>query len=299
MSLRSIIRDPLLHFLVLAVGLFILHDLLVHSDEEDDMRRIVVDRAALLNFIQFRTRSFDLETAEQQLESFSDTEIRYLVEDLVREEALAREARALGLDRNDYVIKRRLVQKLDYIARGFADAAFEVTEQDLERYFDENKADFYMEPRITFTHVFFRGDENDGGADAAERAAAALLRVREDSAGFSDARNYGERFLYGLNFADRSRSLIESQFGSTMTDSLFSGDVPFGEWAGPFESEHGAHIVLVANLMPGREPTLDEVRPQVTQQATRAMVEQQAEEATAQIVQRYDVDLRYRDEALN
>ena len=298
MSLRSIIRDPLLHFLVLAMGLFVLHELLVHSNEEDDNRRIIVDRTALLNFIQFRTRSFDLETAEQQLESFSDTEIQYLVEDLVREEALAREARALGLDRNDYVIKRRLVQKLDYIARGFADAAFEVTEQDLESYFDENKADFYIEPRITFTHVFFGNDEH-GGVGAAERAAAALLRVREDSAGFSDARNYGERFLYGLNFADRSRSLIESQFGTAITESLFSGDVPVGEWAGPFESEHGAHIVLVANLMPGREPTLDEVRPQVTQQATRALVEQQAEEATAQIVQRYDIDLRYNEEALN
>ena len=298
MSLRSILRDPLLHFLVLAAGLFVLHELVVHPDEEDDNRRIIVDRAALLNFIQFRTRSFDLETAEQQLESFSETEIQFLVDDLVREEALAREARALGLDRNDYVIKRRLVQKLDYIARGFADAAFEVTEQDLESYFDENKAEFYIEPRITFTHVFFRGSET-GGAGAAERAAAALLRVREDSAGFSDARNYGERFLYGLNFADRSRSLIESQFGTTMTESLFSGDVPVGEWAGPFESEHGAHIVLVANLMAGREPTLAEVRPQVTQQATRALVEQQAEEATEQIVQRYVVDLRYREGALN
>lgn len=298
MSLRSIIRDPLLHFLVLAAGLFVLHELLVHSNEEDDSRLIVVDRPALLNFIQFRTRSFDLETAEQQLESFTDTEIQFLVEDLVREEALAREARALGLDRNDYVIKRRLVQKLDYIARGFADAAFEVTEEDLESYFEENKADFYIEPRITFTHVFFRADEN-AGAGAAERAAEAVLRVREDAAGFSDARNYGERFLYGLNFADRSRSLIESQFGATMTESLFSGDVPVGEWAGPFESEHGAHIVLVANLRDGREPTLDEVRPQVTQQATRAMVERQAEEATEQIVQRYEVDLRYGAGALN
>lgn len=290
MTAKTILREPLLHFLVLAVGLFFVHDAMVHEDPEADARKIVVDRAALLNFIQYRSRAFDPEQAEQQLASFSEDELQRIIDDLVREEALAREARALGLEQNDYVIKRRLVQKLDYIARGFAESTFEITEAEIEAYFEENKADFYVQPRITFTHVFFSA-ERHGANGAMERAAEALRKLRAEGVLDAMAGQYGDRFLYGLNFADRSKVLIQSQFGDAMTSTLFSGEVPPGEWSGPFETEYGAHIVLLANLQPGHAPDLAEVLPQVTQQASRALAERRANEASKQIVDRYDVEI--------
>ena len=290
MNVKSILREPLLHFLVLAAGLFVVHDALVHEDPEEDARKIVVDRTALLNFIQYRSRAFDPEQAEQQLASFTEDELQRIIDDLVREEALAREARALGLEQNDYVIKRRLVQKLDYIARGFAESTFVIDEADVEAYFEENKADFYVQPRITFTHVFFNA-EQDGANGAMERAAETLQKLRAEGVRYDTAGQYGDRFLYGLNFADRSKVLIENQFGDAVASTLFSGEVPLGEWSGPFETEYGAHIVLLANLRPGHAPELAEVRQQVTQQARRALAERRADEASQQIVDRYDVEI--------
>lgn len=288
--MKAILREPLLHFLVLAVGLFFVHDAMVHDDPEADARKIVVDRAALLNFIQYRSRAFDPVLAEQQLASFTEDELQRIIDDLVREEALAREARALGLEQNDYVIKRRLVQKLDYIARGFAESTFEITDTEVEAYFEENKADFYIQPRITFTHVFFSA-ERHGASGAMERAADALQKIRAEGVRHATAGQYGDRFLYGLNFADRSKVLIQGQFGDAMANALFSGEVPAGEWSGPFETEYGAHIVLLASLRPGRAPDLVEVLPQVTQQASRSLADRRANEASQQIVDRYDVEV--------
>lgn len=127
--MKSIHKEPLLHFLMLAIGLFFLHSAVSHNDDNDDLKRIVVNQDALLSFIQYRTKSFEPVTAQKQLESLSDEALERLVADYVREEALYREARSLGLDRDDYVIKRRQIQKINYIARGFAESTGEVTEK--------------------------------------------------------------------------------------------------------------------------------------------------------------------------
>lgn len=290
--LKSTFRDPLLHFIVLAIGLFVLHDLVAHEDEDASTRRIEVDRAALLNFIQYRTKSFDQEAAERQLASLSGIELDTIIREFVREEAMAREARELGLDRDDYVIKRRLVQKLDYVARGFVEAAFEITDDDIAEYFEENREDFYVHPRITFTHVFFSADRH-GQNRAADLAAETLKRIRADGARFEDASRYGERFLYGLNYVDRSRLLVESHFGARVADTLFSLDPASRDWRGPLRSKHGAHLVLVTELEPGRNPSLDEVRPLVAQQAARALSDRRARAAAQKIVDAYDVEVTY------
>lgn len=290
-TVKNLLRDPLLHFLVLAIGLFVLHDIVAH-DEEANARHIVVDRAVLLNFIQYRTKSFDLEVAERQLAKLTSDELDTIVNEFIREEALAREARELGLDQNDYVIKRRLVQKLDYVARGFVEAAFQVTEEDVRAYFEENRPDFYIQPRITFTHVFFSAERH--GADEAEQlAATTLAQLRQSRARFEDAGQYGERFLYGLNYVDRSRILVESHFGTELTEAIFGIDPSVDDWSGPFRSDHGAHLVLVTAVQPGRNPSLDEVRPQVVQQASRALGERRAREAAQKIVDAYDVEVLY------
>ena len=290
--LKSILRDPLLHFLVLAIALFALHDIVAHEDASANARQIVVDRDALLNFIQYRSKSFDQEVAERQLAALTSDELDKIITELVREEALAREAKALGLDQNDYVIKRRLVQKVDYVARGFADAAFKVTEEDIRAYFEENRADFYIQPRVTFTHVYFSSERN--GVDNAEQLAAeAMIRLREDGANFEDAGQYGERFLYGLNYVDRSRILVESHLGAEMTEAIFGLDPASAGWSGPFRSDHGAHVVLVTAVEPGRDPSLHEVRTQVEQQASRALSERRARHAAQMIVDAYDVEVIY------
>ena len=76
-----------------------------------------------------------------------------LVDDFVREEALHREALALGMDANDYVIKQRLIQSIQFITNGFVTAAVDVSDDDVADYYEANKDDYYVDPYVTFTHV--------------------------------------------------------------------------------------------------------------------------------------------------
>ena len=115
-----------------------------------------MDQDALLTFIQYRIKAFNPDLAAEKLGSLSDEELQRLIDDYVREEVLHREALALGLDEDDYIIRRRLVQKLEFITEGFAEAGADVDDAALQRYFDANKADYYVEPYVTFAHVFFQ-----------------------------------------------------------------------------------------------------------------------------------------------
>ena len=109
--LLKFVKDPLAHFLALGLGLFLLFGML-NSDvgDPDDPNRIRVDRDASLSLIQHRAKTFQPETAEARLQSLSQEQLQLLIDDYVREEALYREALALGLNANDYIIKRRIIQ---------------------------------------------------------------------------------------------------------------------------------------------------------------------------------------------
>ena len=289
--MRSLHKEPLLHFLVLALGLFVWHSAVSH-DEESGVKQIVVDEDSLLNFIQYRTRSFEPVTARQQLDSLSDDDLQKVIEDYVREEALYREAVTLGLDRDDYVIKRRLIQKVDYIARGFSESINRVSEEDIRNYFEKNRADYYIEPRITFTHVFF-SKERYGESGAWALAGQKLADLNRSNTGFEAASKHGERFLYGMNYAERSEQFVQSHFGEKMTRELFAIDSEGDAWHGPFRSPHGAHVVMVKQKQAGRMPLLAEVRGRVELEAQRALTVERSREATQQIVDSYDIDIVY------
>ena len=111
----------------------------------------------------------------------------------VREQALYREALSLGLDANDYIIKRRLIQKLDFISQGFAEAAIKLSAKEIEAYYTANKKAYYVQPSVTFTHVFF--DAHKRGADqAAALARRGLAELNGKTVPFTDAPAHGDRF---------------------------------------------------------------------------------------------------------
>ena len=290
-SWKNLTKEPLIQFLVLAIGLFILHDAVSHEDV--DVKQIVVDENSLLNFIQYRTKSFEPVTAKQKLDSFTDSELKKVINDYVREEALYREAKVMELARDDYVIKRRLIQKVDYIARGFAESFNEVSKEDVEKFFKENKDYYYIKPRITFTHVFY-SSEKHGFNKARSLAVSKLVDLKSTNATFNDASKYGERFLYGLNYVERSELYIESHFGQTMTKELFEAKPNQTRWLGPMLSNHGAHLVMMTDKQEGRMPSLEEVYSRVEQEARRAIIAERANKATQQIVDSYKIDVVYK-----
>ena len=290
--MKRFLKEPLVHFLAAGLGLFVLFGLVNRDEVDADPNVVIVDRDALLTFVQYRIKAFNPALAEQKLEAMSGEELEQFIDDYVREEVLHREALALGLDEDDYVIRRRLVQKLEFITEGFAESSVAVDESALQRYFDANKADYFVEPYVTFTHVFFQTEDRPR-EEARALAKKELAKLNRDAVPFSDAPQHGERFLYHVNYVERTPDYVGSHFGPPMARALFALEPNEFVWRGPFDSAYGVHLVLLTTNEPGREPELAELRDRIHEDARRAMVREETEDAIAEVVEAYDVRVLY------
>jgi hypothetical protein len=289
------LKDPLVHFLALGLGLFVLYAAInPDSGGTDDPKRIVVNREALLTFVQYRTKTFQPKLAAARLDAMSDKQLKHLIDAYVREEALHREAKGLGLGRDDYVIKRRMIQKIDFITQGFAEAAIKVSDADVKAYFEANKTRYREQAFITFTHVFF-GTKRRSAAEAQVLSEATLAVLKADAAVFSDAPKHGERFPYGVNYVERTKEHVESHFGHEMAGALFGLEPDDSVWRGPFRSSYGAHLVMVVKKRDARYPALKEIRARVEADFKSERKKEQSDKAIKAIVDTYTVAIDLKD----
>lgn len=286
--MNRLLKEPLLHFLLAGLALFIVYEWVAGDEEALDSKVIVVDRDALLTFVQFRTRAFEPRVAAARLDGMSEQELELLIADYVREEALHREALALGVDKNDYVIKQRMIQSIQFITNGFVTAAVEVTDDDVADYFAGNRDDYFIDPVVTFAHVFF-SNEDRAHDELMALAAQKLAELNRARVPFTDAPGHGERFPYFVNYVERNPDFVASHFGSRMAEALFALEPSDAEWRGPFVSSYGAHIVMLTRNVPGRYPDLDEVGDSVRQDAEREALDAAQELAIQSIVDTYEI----------
>ena len=286
--MTTLIKEPLVHFLAVGLGLFVLFEFVAGDEAAYDSKVIDIDRGALLTFVQYRTRAFEPRMAGERLDRMSEEELDQLINDYVREEALHREALALGMDKNDYIIKRRMIQSIEFITDGFVTALVEVSDEDVEAYFEANRDDYYIDPYVTFTHVFF-GRERHSPDELLRLANAKLAELNANKVHFSEAPRYGDRFPFFVNYVERNPEFIASHFGLPMTQAVFAIEPGDNAWHGPFESEYGAHLVLLTRSVAGRYPELAEIEPGVRDDAERQALAAQKDKAIQAIVDTYEV----------
>jgi hypothetical protein len=286
--MKNIFTEPLLHFLLLGVGLFVLFEFVAGEDASYDENVIVVDRNTLLTFVQFRARAFEPGGAAAYLDELQEGELERLIDDYLREEALYRQAVALGVDDNDYVIKRRMIQSVEFITNGFVTAAVDLGEEDIEAFFEANKDDYFIAPYMTFTHVYFEKDKR--GADAAlALAEVKLTELNAARVSFAEAPRHGDRFPYFLNYVERDPDFVASHFGPPVAEQLFMLEPDLALWQGPFVSPYGYHLVLLTKKVEGRYPDLDEVRERVRSDAEQVEIDMMQDKAIQAIVDTYEV----------
>ena len=185
----------------------------------------------------------------------SDPERKSLIDGFVREEIYYREALALGLDRDDAVVRRRLRQKLEFISEDLI-ALAEPDDRELQAYLDTN-ADTYRQSTVyRFQQVYL--NPNKRGEQAETDALALLARLRDGSV---DAASAGDSIMLQYQFEKASDRGIEREFGQAFLQQL--AQLPAGSWQGPIVSGFGLHLVYVAERVDGEVPQLDEVRGQV------------------------------------
>lgn len=293
--IRKIIQEPLLHFLLVGALLFVVYGYVGDQSEAiDSSRRIVVNDDRLLEYLQLRSKTVSPDNVRKQMESMSGQELALVVESFVREEALYREAKALGLDEKDVGVRQRMVRQLEFINQGMLNAAIELGEDDLREFLANNEQRYVEPPTITFTHVFFSSDRR-GKDEASQKAIATLRELKSDPDGspvpFHRAPGYGDRFLYRQNYVKQELDEIRSHFGEAMQQAVFAIQPSDQQWHGPFESLYGFHLVMVTRKSDQRVPEFDEIRKRLEADTYQAKLDQQIRDLEKAVVEGYDIEI--------
>lgn len=241
--LRRLLREPLLHVVVLGVLLFALHRAVAPPSAGEE---IVVPPDALAAMREeFRRRTTRMPSA---------TDEQAMLEKWVDDEVLVREALSLGLDRGDGVVRRRLIQKMEYLIEN-TEPVQAPTDAELQTYLAANIARYATPARVSFTHVFVSAQR--AGAAAAEEAAA--LKTRLDDG--ADPAALGDPFLRGRDVRLHTQAELASGFGAPFAAAVVQ--LPEGTWSAPIRSSFGLHLVRVSEKRAGAEAGLATVRPQL------------------------------------
>ncbi|GAB3338218.1 peptidyl-prolyl cis-trans isomerase [Marilutibacter aestuarii] len=266
----AFLREPLVHFLLLGGLLFVLYGAL-NRDALRAPDEIVVDQARVDALQEVFERTWQRPP--------NAVELRNLVDGWVREEILYREGVAAGLDEDDTVVRRRVVQKMQFMSEGMA-AAAAPSDAELEAWLQAHADAYRMPPRYTLQQVFFepRGDVKARRA----RIAAGLAALREGRAD-----GVGDTTLLPGRLEDASANEYARIFGEAFVEGLAT--LPEGRWSGPVESGYGQHLVRIESRTPGRMPDLAEVRAQVERDLTRARGDEVAESLYQGLRTRYKV----------
>jgi PPIC-type PPIASE domain len=247
--MKRILKEPLFHFLLLGAGLFIAYGLISKPGSNSAPEKIVVTVGQIEHLAAGFAKTWQRPPTAEELAG--------LVRDHVREEVLCREAMALGLDKDDIVIRRRLRQKMEFVSDDIA-AQTEPTDDELNAYLKAHPDSFRVERQFTFSQIFL--DPAKHGENLA-RDTAQLLAKLNQAGSKADISALGDSFLLEHTFQSVPTSEVAKQFGEKFAANL--GELPRDQWQGPIESGYGAHLVFVSQRTEGRLPALADAREAV------------------------------------
>lgn len=247
--LKRWLHEPLVHFLLLGAALFLLDAWLRPPAQPAGGGEIVVSEARIRNLAQNFQRSWQRPPTRSELDG--------LVEAHVREEVMVREALALGLDRDDTIIRRRLQQKVEFVSEEGA-ALATPTDEELVAYMKSRADAFTVDARVTFEQVFLDPARRGAALDADAKRIAERLTAKDAP----DPATQGDRLsLLEARYENVAATEAARLFGQDFADALVR--LPVGRWSGPVASGYGAHVVRVESLVPGGVPSLAQARPLV------------------------------------
>jgi peptidyl-prolyl cis-trans isomerase C len=245
---RRILAEPLFHFVLIGLVLFLVHDAM-GGDSGPESTRIVVDAELVDSLAQRHMLLWQRAPSEEEMAG--------LIEAHIREEIFYREGIAAGLDGDDEIIRRRVRQKLEVLAEETGDMPAD-QENEIKRFFGANSARYAEPARLSFEQIFF--DSTRRGRGAAEQGARdALRKLRAPSTGGSVSP--GDPSLLPNQAEQRRPAEIAAEFSAEFARALEA--LPLDDWDGPIASPYGFHLVRVVSRMPGKVPPLVEVREAV------------------------------------
>ena len=236
-GLRRALGEPLLQFIVMGALLFAGYRL-VHPERPAKVEDHRIELTAA------DVRQLEIVWTAQWHRAPTPDELQGLVESRVREEILYREALALGLERGDTIIKRRLAQKMEFLADDLS-AVRTPSVEELRAWYSRNSARFADPGRRSFRHLYFSADRR--GDRAQQDATRALVKLGRTPADAPALSAIGDPFMFQEHYADRTPEQVAAIFGSHFAEAV--RQLPVGTWQGPIESGLGWHLVFVDTLI--------------------------------------------------
>ena len=234
-------REPLLHFLIIGAVIFVVFSMANKDEAAVNGNKIVVSTPEIKRLSDNWSKKWNRPPTE--------TELKGLVESYIKEEVYYREALALSLDQNDTIIRRRLMQKMEFLSNDLAELN-QPDESALNKYFLDNQEKYKLPARVSFTHIYFSLDKR--GAKIVEDAKSVLsglnaLRTPE----------LGDSFMMEYDFNQETPFEVARLFGSGFAEQLFTLET--NTWKGPIASGYGLHLVRISEKTDSRMPELASV----------------------------------------
>jgi hypothetical protein len=273
-----VLKEPLLHFLLAGAALFGAYAL-VNRAPENPSAKTASEIQVSAGDVQWLTENW---TTQWQRPPTQD-ELRGLITDYINEQLLAREARSLGLEDNDVIIRRRLAQKLTFLIDDTMRRA-DPTEDELRQFYEANARRFRSGARISFTHIYFSPQRR---ADPHAEATAALKLLLQADDTEQLTKELGDRLLIETEFHDQAEQSISNAFGPGFARALFSAKT--GAWSGPIESGYGLHLVHVSAVREAQLPMLSEVRASVVEEWKREQEQAAKARYLGELRKKYDI----------
>ena len=270
-----IVREPLFHFLVLGALIFGVYAWLNPGASAQQVAGTV------------RITDKDVEWladtwVRQQQRPPTREELRGLVTEYLKEQLLAHEARTMGLDQDDLIVRRRLAQKLEFLVQDTPQQA-EPTEGDLRRIYEASPDRFQTPASVSFIEIYFsRERRHDAAADA--KATLAELSKSPPAARPSDM---GDPLMFDAEMHNADEQTVSGQFGEDFARTVFA--LQPGAWHGPIQSAYGLHLVRVSGVEPAKRREFAEVKTQVLGDWREQREREDSEKYFATLLKKYDV----------
>jgi hypothetical protein len=244
--MKKLYKEPLLHFLIIGALIFVLFSIVNKEESIVSENKIVVSIAEIERLSDNWSKKWNRPPTERELMG--------LVDSYVKEEVYYREALALGLDQDDTILRRRLMQKMEFLSNDLAELNTP-DESALNKYFLDNQEKYKLPAQVSFTHIYFSLDKR--GAKAFEDAKNVLSELNT-----LRASEKGDSFMLQYDFAQETPFEVERLFGKSFAEQIFQLETD--TWQGPIESGYGLHLVRVSEkvdaLMPELASVIDKVR---------------------------------------
>jgi hypothetical protein len=269
--IRRLLREPLLHFALLGVAIFGGYRLIAPPAADASEIVITSDRIASIS-AQFSASHGGRPPQEEEL--------RAAVDACVRDEMLYREGLALGLDRDDPVVRNRIQQKADLLSEDALTS--EPRDRDLEAYLAAHQAEFDIPGRVSFQQIYI-----DPGRHRGEDLTPIVISIRQALTLGKQPGTLGDRTLLPATMTEALPNEVEAAFGNDFTRQLAAID---GEvWRGPLTTSYGLHLVRITHRGEPTRATLADARDVVAREWSRAQTAKMKEQFYKLLAQRYTV----------